>query len=112
MPIQKVILIYMKRSDKLTISGYINTSYNYLQYDNKFVSGVFDRTRPEENGFTLQQATLILRKKTIGLGDSNFNFRSMQIKLHWRVITQIFLNSKYWLSAYGSLFKLLSSKFY
>lgn len=43
------------------ISGYIDGSYNYLVNSNEFTSGIHDRVFDiNENGFTLQQASLTL----------------------------------------------------
>jgi hypothetical protein len=45
--------------DDLTLSGYIDGSYNYLHRSNQFTSGVNDRVFDlNENGFTLQQAAV------------------------------------------------------
>jgi len=47
----------------IDIFGYIDTSYNYLLRKNKFTSGYYNRSNDlNENGFTLQQANLILTK--------------------------------------------------
>lgn len=46
-------------SKRFKLSGYIDTSYNYLVQNNKFTSGVFDRVFDiTPNGVTLQQAGL------------------------------------------------------
>jgi len=43
------------------IFGYIDGSYNYLESDNQFISGNYDRAFDiQEDGFTLQQAALSL----------------------------------------------------
>lgn len=43
------------------ISGFIDGSYNYLLRSNQFTSGINDRVFDlNENGFTLQQATIII----------------------------------------------------
>lgn len=50
--------------NEIKISSYIDISYNYLQYNNHFVSDVFDRAYDiEENGFTLQQAAVTFAKQ-------------------------------------------------
>ncbi len=47
----------------ITISGYIDGSYNYLVRSNQFISGDYNRVFDlEEDGFTLQQAALTLSK--------------------------------------------------
>lgn len=50
-------------SDSL-LSGYLDTSYNYLVKNHLFVNGVNDRVNDlTQNGFTLQQLSLILSKQ-------------------------------------------------
>jgi hypothetical protein len=52
------------------VSGYIDTSYNYLLRNHQFTSGVNDRVNDlTQNGFTLQQAAMIIYKQpSQGLG--------------------------------------------
>lgn len=50
---------YLSTCSPLDITGYVDTSYNYLLHSNQFISGAFNRSNDiTENGFTLQQAAL------------------------------------------------------
>lgn len=52
---------HLSTCSALNIYGYVDTSYNYLLRRNTFTSGYYDRLNDiTENGFTLQQASLIL----------------------------------------------------
>lgn len=51
---------------EVDVSGYIDTSYNYLLRNNHFTSGSFNRAFDlETNGFTLQQASIIFAKQPL-----------------------------------------------
>ena len=54
----------------LDISGYVDTSYNYLLRKNTFTSSIQNRSNDvEQNGFTLQQVAFTIKKlPTEGLG--------------------------------------------
>lgn len=54
----------------LTVSGYVDGSYNYLVNSNRFISGEYDRVFDvQPNGFSLQQLALtILKDPDQGLG--------------------------------------------
>jgi hypothetical protein len=50
--------------DGFTTSIYLDTSYNYLQRSNRFISSLYDREFDvEPNGFTLQQFSLSISKQ-------------------------------------------------
>lgn len=50
--------------DAATLSGYVDTSYNYLSHSNRFVSDILDRSNDNnENGFSLQQFSFTLAKQ-------------------------------------------------
>lgn len=54
-----VTLFAEENSSDLSVTGYIDGSYNYLLRDNKFISGVYDRVYDiTPNGITLQQAAM------------------------------------------------------
>ena len=59
-----------QNDNRIKVTGYIDGSYNYLLRSNSFISGVNDRVFDlAENGFTLQQAALVLAKQSKqGLG--------------------------------------------
>ncbi len=49
----------------ISLTGYVDASYNYLMNDNRFVSGIYNRVNDlAQNGFTLQQAELDISLQT------------------------------------------------